>query len=372
MAEKLDFSDMRILEGLGLYGPRNSTELARKLNLPREMLRKRLRRMSSHFSLRFHANIYHTNLGLKKAFVIAEAIPGYEDTLFECFKVNDFWIYVCRCYGMNEGCLGLYTVPKNHSDDFEQYFCLFEKLGVARNVKIFWSTCLQSVHSKCKWFNEQTGTWDFRWDEWIREIPLTGTQLPYTLIDPKDFPQKGDEIDVLILKELEKNPKITLVDLAKMFGKSQQFIEYHYRKHILRRGLLESFEVSFSQYNPAVSDLFLFIFRFDNNEKLARFLLSLLDKPFVLALGKILCENAAIADIYLPRSEFRNFIDALSSLTRAGILESYNYIIRDTRKRSRQTISYEYFKHGSWLYDHKKHIENLQNLVKQTSPKIKE
>lgn len=363
MRGKLDVTDLKILEGLSIYGPRNIAKLARILNLPNGTLRKRIKRLSSHLFLKFHVNIYHTNLGLKKAFVIGEAIPGYEDVLLDCFKINDFWIYLTRCYGINEGSLGLYVVPKNKTSDFERFFDSVEKFGLGRNIRIFWSTCLQSVHSKKKWFNEKNMTWDFQWAEWIKEIPTRGTQLPYTLIDPEDFPQKADELDVLILKELEKNPKISLVDLAKKLGESQQLLEYHYHKHILGRGLLESYEVAFSQYGETASHLFLFAFWFDDNEKLAKFSLSMLDKPFVLAVGKVLQENAIIADIYLPELEFRNFIDALSSLIRADVLESYSYIIRDKRKRYRQTIPYEYFKNGVWIYDNNKHLQDLQKLV---------
>jgi len=45
------------------------------------------------------------------------------------------------------------------------------------------------------------------------------------------------------------------------------------------------------------------------------------------------------------------------------LLYSYDYVILDLRKAQRQTISYEYFKNGSWIYDHNKHIQNLGDLV---------
>jgi DNA-binding Lrp family transcriptional regulator len=366
MVEKLDILDLRILEGLGVHGSRNVTDVARKLGIPTETMRKRLKRMPSRIFLRFYVNIYHTNLGLKKALVFAEAIPGYEDLLFSCLKANDFWMYVSRCYGMNEGCHGLYIIPKDHWSDFERFAYQLEKLGVARNVQIFWSTCFQSVHSRTNWFDEQSKNWAFQWDKWIEEIPNKDTKLPYTLIDPEDWPVRVDEIDVFILKEMEKNPRISLSDLAKMLGVSQQLVEYHYRKHVLERGLIESFDVFSFHFDTAISDMFVFIFKFDSMERLARFAKSLLDKPFVGGLGKILGENMMVADVYLPRLEFRNFIDALAKLIRNGLLQSYNYVILDLRKVQRQTISYEYFKDGSWIYDHNKHIQNLKDLVEGT------
>jgi len=76
MQKRFDLLDVKILEGLGIHGPRNITSLARKLGIPAETLRKRMKRVihSRHF-FKTHVNIYHTNLGLKKAIVFAEATP---------------------------------------------------------------------------------------------------------------------------------------------------------------------------------------------------------------------------------------------------------------------------------------------------------
>jgi len=368
MPDRFDLLDLRMMEGLEFYGLRNLTEVARKLGIPSETLRKRLRRRRSQIFL--YTNIYHTNLGLKKAVVLAQAIPGYEELLYDSLKANDFWIYVNRCYGMNEGCLAVYTIPRDHTTDFEHFIQCLRKLRTARHVQTFWSTCFQKVHARCNWFDPVEKEWSFPWDKWVEEIPVQGTMLPYTLVDPKDFPIMGDEIDIFILKELEKKPTVGLVKLAKMLGISQQLVSYHYREHILARGLIESFAILDFRFDLKVSDMFLFIFKFDENEKLAMFASSLLDKPFVETLGKVLGENILIAHIYLPKLEFRNLIDALSRLIRLGLLQSYRYVIQDLRKAQRQTISYEYFKGGTWLYDHKKHIENLRNLVKKAVPAI--
>lgn len=365
--DKPDLLDLKILDNIAVHGPRNVTYVARKMGIPAETLRKRLKRMPSNIFLRFGANIYHTNLGLKKALLFAEAIPGYEDLLFQCLKVNDFWIYVSRYYGMNEGCYGLYTIPKEYCSDFEHFSNKLEKTGVAKNVQIFWSTCFQSVNSRSNWFDDQSKKWVFQWDKWVKEIPTQETQLPYTLIDPTDWPIRGDEIDVFILKEIEKNPRISLSNLAEMLGVSQQFVEYHFRKHVLKRGLIEGFDVFTLHFDTAIADIFVFIFKFDSWEKLARFAKSLLNKPFVNVLGKILNKNALASVVYLPKLEFRNFIDTLSKLIRHGLLQSYNYVILDFRKVERQTISYEYFKDGQWIYDHEKHMQNIEHLVEHKS-----
>jgi DNA-binding Lrp family transcriptional regulator len=216
---------------------------------------------------------------------------------------------------------------------------------------------------KENWFDPESKAWIFQWDKWIEEIPTKGTELPHTLMDPKDFPVKADYIDILILTELEVNSAASFRDIAKILNVAPETISYHYKNHILKRGLLEQSRIFFLRSDRATSDFLVFIFRFDEKNKMAQFASSLLDKPFLHTLGKIIGENALIAHIYLPRKEFRKFIKSLSGLIKRGILQTYEYVIEDFDVRAAQTISYEYFKDGSWIYNHKKHVENLQNLV---------
>jgi len=367
MQNKLDLLDLKIMEGLGEYGPRNIAEVAKKLNTPRGTVIARIKRMSSSFYLRMSANIYHTNLGLKKAVVFAQATPGNEELLFNCMKINKFYIYLTRCYGMFEGCLGIYVIPKDQCPRFEQFIHEAKKLGVAQKIELFWSTCFHTVNRTTNWFDRMSEEWAFKWEKWIKEIPVEERNLPYTLVDPEDFPIKADETDLFILKELEKNATIDLVDIAKKLGTTLQNVHHHYKMHVKKRGLIEVFQIFFLPFDRAISDMFFFIFRFDNYEKMAKFARSLLDKPFVYIVGKILGQNAIVSQVYLPRPEFRNLVENLSKLARAGHLRSYDYVIQDLRpgKWSRETIPFQLFKDGSWVYDHKGHVKSLQEMAKQ-------
>lgn len=368
MLKKLELRDLKTVEALEVEGPRNITKVARKLGIPAETLRKRVRRMTSRYSWRFHLNIYHANLGLKKAVVFAQAIPGKENLLFDSMKAHDYWLYVNRSYGMNEGCMALYTIPSNHTDNFETFVKHLEEIGVAAKTQIFWSTCFHYVHLTSSWFNKASKTWNLPLEEWAKQIPKQGTKLPITLRDPEDFPIKGDRTDILILKEMEKNPLVRMTNLAKKIGISQQLAAYHYLRHIQEQGLIESFEISFSYFDKASSDDFMFVLEFDSHEKLAKFASSLLDKPFARGLGKVLGKNTLLAHLYLPKIEFRKFVDILSGFIRSGLLKTYSYVIVDPTASKRQTISYEYFEKGKWLYEHEKMIKNLEKTVKAQGP----
>jgi DNA-binding Lrp family transcriptional regulator len=369
MHRSLDMVDLKVLEALATYGPRNVTEVSRRLHMPAETLRKKLKRLHSQNFLRFNANVHHANLGLRRAVVFAEAVPGYENALLDAFKINDFWTFLSRCYGTFEGCVGIFDVPNESRNAFEHFVSELERTGLTRRSQIFWSTWFHSVQSKSKWFNPETKTWDFDWDGWVHEIETENLNLPQDLAEPEAFSIKADEIDVLILKELEKDATITFKHMAKRLNLSPQLVGYHYYNHLIGRDLLKSFEVTVFHFGKDSESSF-FTFSFDEEEDLARFASSLLDKPFVTAIGKILGKNQLYGHLYLPRSEFRGFLEILSKLVRSGFLKDYQYAIQDLSSSISDTIPYQCFKEGKWIYDHERYI-NIVSKFLEGAPSVK-
>ncbi len=367
MKRSLDLLDVKILEELGEHGPRNVSKIARELTIPVETARKRINRLVSRFSLSFHANVYHTNIGLKKAFIFADAVPGYEKTLFNCLKANDFWLYISRYYGRREGCYGIYGIPEEHIQKFGEFLDKLKETKIAENLQMFWSTCLHTINLAENWFDPISKSWTFRWNEWIDEIPTQKTKLPKTLRDPQEFPIKADLTDMLILTELEVDFAASFRDIAKTINATPETVAYHYKNHILKNDLLEKPQVFFLRFDKETSNFFVFLFTFHNKNKMGQFAISLLRKPFVHTAGKIIGKNSLVAHMYLPNKEFRRFIDSLSKLVRKGLLATYEYVIEDFNARKSQTISSEYFKEGSWIYNHKKHLSKLSEVMKNAA-----
>jgi DNA-binding Lrp family transcriptional regulator len=309
-----------------------------------------------------HTNIYHTNLGLKKAVVVASAASGMEELLFNCLKVNGFWLYVCRSYGMGEGCTAIYTIPIEHCHEFEEFVHEIVRLGVAEKLRIYWSTCFQGGRIVSDWFDQNKKSWVFCWNDWIREVQTQNTDLPYTLKEPEAYPILADEIDVRMLVKLEKDATTSLSEIAKMLGISRQLAQFHFKERLIRN-LIESYQIFAMLYGDSPSAAVLFIISFYDHETLAKFSKSLLNKSFIVNIGKILGENSILTEVYLPADEFRRFIDTLSAMARMKLVRDYKYVIQDLRIRNRQTLSGEFFKDGSWIYDHKSQIEMLRQKI---------
>lgn len=368
-AEMLTARDIKMLQALSEIGPGNISKVARIVGVSRKALMSRIKRMRSdpRFFLRMHASIYHTNLGLKKCVVFAEANPGMEQLLFDCMQLNEFWLYVCRSYGIGEGCTGAYAIPVEHYMRFEEFMQEIKRLDVAKDFQIYWSTCFQGGRITSKWFDISQDKWVFPWGEWVKEVQTQTTDLPYTLIEPKNYINYADEIDIKILEELEYDATNSLSQIARNLGISRQLAQYHYSEHIIKRNLIEGYEVFVMRYGDSPFVMVYFIITFPNYEKFAKFTRSLLDKFFVITMGKVFGENGLIVEVFLPIEEFRKFIDTLSAMVRMKLIRDYRYAIQDLRIRRRQTIWPQFFRGNSWVYNHKDYMEKLRKRVRSES-----
>jgi hypothetical protein len=54
---------------------------------------------------------------------------------------------------------------------------------------------------------------------------------------------------------------------------------------------------------------------------------------------------------------------ALNHLTREDIIQDFSYVSLDVPSFKRQTVSYEYFHDGKWVYDFGDQIEKLTKIV---------
>ena len=327
-------------------------------------LRYRIKHLRSHFFLGIYGNVYHTYIALRKVIVLAESIPGYEELLYQCLKSNDYWLYVSRCIGAPK-CVAIYGIPAGKEKDFEEFINKLKELNQISNVDFLWITCIHNINVTTTWFDKKPEVWRFPWESWLKEAQTCRGELPYTLKEHKDYIQKADWIDIIILKELEKDVRIKLKAIAKMLNMSLQRVKYHYENHVIKEQMFEGYQVVAEHYKGLFPEHCFFTFNFNNHKNLTKFVCSLMNKPFARMMGKAYGKNQLFVHIYLPRAQLTNFTEALSKLIRNGFLETYEYVIQDYNKKERQTISYEYFRNNNWEYNHEKYLENLQATLKK-------
>jgi hypothetical protein len=131
----------------------------------------------------------------------------------------------------------------------------------------------------------------------------------------------------------------------------------------MKRKLITQYEVAIFPYPLEISDLCAFIFDFPDQQAMAKFANSLLDKPFILSHAKVVGKNSLVVHFYIPKVEFSNFIEILNQLSVKGLIEDFSYVSLDVASFKRQTVSYEFFRKNNWLYDAPEVIGKLTGMV---------
>lgn len=359
----LDRTNARILEALGHHGPRNISELAKSIGLPATTVAFRIKKLMREGLLKMRAKLDYSKLGLVKAILIAESKLGRGKKLRQALDDSGFWTYIARCFGKFDGYYTIFAFPAEFKKKLVDYLDEVERLNVSARHVFYFTGNLVEVAPNFEWFDFENRSWDFQWDQWIGEIKDAPGILPPRLMDPKDYHIEVDNIDVLLLKELEKEGAAKFTELARVVNISPQGVRYRYNKHIMERELITDYEVATFPYPLSASDMCSFVVDFEDEKKLARFANSLQGKPFIISYGKIVGHDSLVVHTYTPKTEFSRLIDSLNRLIEGRLARNFFYVTLDASSFKRQTISYEFFKDNNWTYDHEKTLAKLKETV---------
>lgn len=352
--DALDETNAKILEGLGAHGPRNISSLAKELKMSPTTVAFRISKLTKESDLQVRARLNFQKLGLLRAVIFTEARPGREKMLKSLVESLPYWTYITRCFGKFDGVYALFSFPAEANKEFEDYFKEASRQNFIENYVVFWVTDFCEMPPSFDWFDFEKRGWNFQWKLWLKEIEHAEETLPKRLLDPETYPILADNIDLLILKELEKDGSIEFRKLAKTVDMTPEAVRYRFQNHILKRGLIADHEVSIFPYPYQSSDLTSFAIDFKDQATLARFVNSLTNKPFVLNYTKATGANKLIAHFFTPKIEFSHLIDSLNKLIEMHIVERFFHVVLDIPSYKRQTVAYEFFEKNKWTHTIKK------------------
>jgi DNA-binding Lrp family transcriptional regulator len=363
--DSLDETNAKILEGLGVHGPRNISSLAKTLRLPSTTVAFRLLKLVRENGLQIRARLNFQKLGLRKAVVFAEAKPGKEKILRNLVDNLSYWTYMIRCFGKFNGVYALFGFPEEFREKLEDYFAEASRLGLLDNYALYWVTDFCEKPPNFSWFDFKRRGWSFQWQRWIKEIERDSEGFPKKLLDPEAYVVLADKVDLLLLKELEKDGSTEFKALAKVVDMTPEAVRYRFQNHIIKRQLIADYEISIFPYPYQSSDMSCFVIEFKTKEALAKFVNSLSDKPFILNYAKVVGQNALVVHFYVPKIEFSNLVDSLNSLVETHFVERFFHVSLDISSYQRQTVSYEFFENNKWTYNHESAVGNLKKILSE-------
>lgn len=359
----IDPINAKIVEGLGRHGPRNISSLAKAIGLPSTTVAFRIKKLMGEGYLKVMAKLNSPKLGLMKAVLFADTKHGLEDKLLNIIENVDYWTYTVPCYGKFNGFYAVFSFPALYKEKLEDYLDNAKQMGIISNYVFHWTTNIYEVAPNFDRFDFKKRAWSFPWKEWGEEILKASGNLPELLRDPKIYAVRVDKTDLLMLKEMEKNGTIGFTELADVVKITPQGIRHRYHHHVVERSLIVGYDIAIFPYPLQSSDLCGIFLDFEDEKFLTKFVNTLHNKPFILNYAKVVGQNSLVVHSYTPKIEFSYFIESLNRLIEKGLLRDFFYVTLDVASFRRQTVSYEYFKDGKWIYDHEEKMKKLETIV---------
>lgn len=357
----LDEENIRIIQTMKEFGPRNLQQIARKSKLPYSTVYARVGKLGSLGMLTTLIHPRYSGIGLARAMVLVVTSPGKESLAGEALRTPGYWLKMARCTGEPNGYYSLHAIPASNRQEFELYLDQLVTLGLVKDYQIFWLGESHSPIPNFDYYDPKERSWRFDWTAWLRAI-RNEKDLEIKK-SPVDSVEAFDKRDLIILKELMKDARITLADLAKMLEITLPAAKYRF-DGLSKKGLVADYIISILPFVPELSDLSEIRLDFPsdrfarNSEKvLARL-------PFVMTITPIRGLNSLTVRIFIPRQEASNLFDFLSRLAGEGILTGYSYLHLDPSTLRTRTIAYTYYTDESgWRYDNRQYLQTAASLV---------
>jgi DNA-binding Lrp family transcriptional regulator len=359
----LDETNAEIIGALSKYDPRNISLIAKSVSLPNSTVVFRIKQLIKKMDLEVNARVDFNRLGLMRAIILAETLPGQWNLLWEALENLGYLTYLTKCHGKFYGCYAIFAFPAGCGQELKKYLDEAKRLKILSNFLLFWTTNLCEVHPNFGWYDFKKKKWNFYWEQWIEEIINASDHLSEMLADPKNYPILGDEKDMVLLRQLETNGVLSFKELAKVVGMSPRSVAYRYKKHLIELKLIADHMVHFYPYPYEICDVCTFIIEFADEGRLAKFTNSLGDKPFILSYAKVLGENTLITNTYIPKAEFPNFIDSLNCLAKTHLIKSFSNVVLTLVPHKRGGVPYEFFKDGTWECNVEENIKKLSKMT---------
>ena len=358
----LDRENITILRTMKEHGPRNLLEIARKAKLPYTTVYNRVTKLESQGVLKTTIHPNYPKIGLSPVIVWATTYPGKEVQTREALKVPGYWIRLAKCLGECNGYYSLQTVPSTHRHDFELFLKQLVERRIVKNYKIYWLGETTFPLTNFEYFSAKDKTWKFKWKDWLDAL-TAGRAKPDPARQPVHHQVSFDERDLIILRELYKDARKTLADMAKILGLTLPATKYRFDK-LIEKDLVKEYVIELLPFAPQVSKLADVRLDFKNENALRGVESQLSNIPFIQYHSQITGLNSMMVRLYLPNIEVSNLLAFLSLLVSKGVLTNYSYLIIDPMTIQAQSFPYKSFgDRTGWSYVSREYLKTVESLI---------
>jgi len=336
----MNLQTKRIISAVGEAGPRNVARLSRMTGIHPETVRYEVRRRFQRLGLKFYSEPDFTKLGLSLHWGTLTFSKTHRSdarkTLGDLGR-NGLVRYARLVPQGNYACLS--AIPRGATERYKELLFELERKGVLDSFTLRKVLANRRKTMDPQFFNPRSGRWEVRWDRVANQGPgpsfTSGEQV-----------QKFGYLDLLIIKELQKDPLQHIVGMAHKLRINSKTIEYHYRTHVQGRKLVSlgvvwapndvrstPVQLSFHDLTPSTS---------------AEVQAAVGKVPFLST--EELTRTGYIATMYAPASEVVPVLDYVGS-TVPNLASRVDVGFLDHAKTASFTIPYHLYHDGEWRLD---------------------
>ncbi|RLE86761.1 MAG: hypothetical protein DRJ49_07390 [Thermoprotei archaeon] len=324
----LDRLDYEILNKIQ-ENPFNIAKIAKELKTPYHKVRRRLNRLLREERIaRVYAEPTYPKLGLSTVvFVLNRRSENDIDIALLYSRIK------ARLLG-NKTML-VYSIPKK----FIRYLKRFIRILYGEDSIVHYG-----VYDKIL-----IGKKDFKiLDEDPDEIDLYRIDISDVNLYYQEHVEPLDCTDLFIIKKLQKDATTSITSIARSLGISKQLTEYHLRKHVMSRGLVEFNAKIFADLKR--QPRLVLLVEFSDYLALVSTMMHIVKIPFTSSI--FLSNNKMIMYIGTPINLTLRLMRILDDLVEKGVITKYEYYIQDPSYIPRRyTISCIAYRNGAWRRD---------------------
>jgi len=324
----LDRLDYEILNKIQ-ENPFNIAKVAKELKTPYHKVRRRLNRLLREEKVaKVYAEPIYPKLGLSTVvFVLNRRLENDTDMALFYSRIK------ARLLG-NKTML-VYSIPRKFIRDLKRF------------IRILYGE--ESIVHYGVYDKILIGRKDFKvLDENSDEVDIHGIDISDVNLYYQDHAEPLDRTDLFIIRKLQKDATTSITSIARSLGISKQLAEYHLKKHVMNRGLVEFNATLFADLKR--QPCLVLLVEFSDYLSLVGTMMHVVKIPFTSSI--FLSNNRMIMYIGTPINLTLRLMRLLDDLVEKGVITKYEYYIQDPSYIPRRyTISYIAYRNGAWRRD---------------------
>jgi len=324
----LDRLDYEILNKIQ-ENPFNIAKIAKELKTPYHKVRRRLNRLlREEKAAKVYAEPIYPKLGLSTVvFMLNRRLEDDTDTtlLYSRSKIQL----------LGGRTLLMYNIPRKFIRDLKRFIRILYSEDSIEHYGVYDKILIGRKDFKI--LDEDPDEID------IHEIDISDVNLYY-----QERAEPLDRTDLFIIKKLQKDATTSITSIARSLGISKQLAEYHLKKHVMNRGLVEFNAILFADLKK--QPYLILLVEFSDYLALVSTMMHIVKIPFTSSV--FLSNSRMLMYIGTPINLTLRLMRLLDDLVEKGVITKYEYYIQDPSYIPRRyTIGYKLYRNGAWRRD---------------------